>query len=97
MLNVTVTDISEAEFKNSFEVYPNPNKGMFTVEFNITAKQNIQFSVKDITGREIYNKRVSGHSGLFQEELELDCAPGVYSLEVWSDSFSINRKLIIKQ
>lgn len=68
-------------------VYPNPNKGSFTVRLNAEQGTSIEMSLRDLAGRTIWNDRRVSTVG--NEELHVslsDAASGVYLLEMrWNN------------
>ncbi len=73
-INETQNDILE-----NFLVYPNPNKGIFTLEFDINYNSNVNIQITDGLGKEIYNNQLLGFDGHYKCEVYLDNhPPGVY-------------------
>ena len=52
---ITLSNEDNAEFE-SFKLFPNPNKGQFTLSFDSKSSDNVGVSVYDISGREIFKK-----------------------------------------
>ena len=72
----TTTGVKNVLSSNDVKVYPNPNKGSFTIEIaNITqVVRNAQLEVFDIMGQKVYHASVS--SGITQ--VTLNASAGMY-------------------
>ena len=87
--------VEENEMQN-FALFPNPNNGNFTIQFNSVSENPIQINVHDIRGREVFTKNYN-HSGLFSENLNLDTLQaGVYLVTVQDGNKKVVKKIIIK-
>lgn len=64
-------------FTTKVEVYPNPNNGEFSIEFNLSPEDNVDVIIYDMAGMEIYNqKHIIGYLTL---PMNLkDYAKGIY-------------------
>jgi hypothetical protein len=92
----TTTALANQEFlENEFSLYPNPNKGSFTIEFkNLT--DNFSVEVFDITGKTIFENNYEQSSNLIQV-INLDNpSAGVYFVNIKSDKGMITKKLIVE-
>tara|TARA_Y100000385_G_scaffold129504_1_gene134858 strand:- start:253 stop:2082 length:1830 start_codon:yes stop_codon:yes gene_type:complete len=88
--------IDETVFEEKFEVYPNPNNGIFTVELNNIKADDYRILVTNVLGQEVYisNKEVST---LISEKIDLsDLSKGVYMLEVSNSESTITEKIIVE-
>lgn len=86
---------NETFLENQFSIYPNPNKGSFTIEFKELVNS---FSVEifDITGKTIYENNYDQSSNLLQL-INLDnVTSGVYFINVKSDNGLVTKKLVIQ-
>ena len=92
----TVTLGTEDFELNNFALYPNPNKGDFTLKFNSNSGKDIDMKVYDISGKLIYTKAYNPTSN-FEENISLkNISSGIYLMTVSDQDKSITRKLIIE-
>jgi hypothetical protein len=83
------------EFEN-FALYPNPNNGNFTVQFNSNSNNKINVVVHDIRGRKIMDKSYV-NSGLFNQELHLEKAQaGVYLVTINDGDHKTVKRIVIQ-
>lgn len=67
---------------NDFVLYPNPNKGDFTIRFSSFNTTPIKVSVTDMLGRKIYENGFE-NTGVFNENIQLmNAAAGTYVVTV---------------
>ena len=86
----------ENVISGEFNVYPNPNNGIFTVELNNIKADDYRISVTNVLGQEVYvsNKEVST---LISEKIDLsDLSKGVYMLEIFNSESIITEKIIVE-
>lgn len=84
---------SEILFVN---VYPNPSSNFFNIEFDINQLQNVNISVFNILGQEVYKKGILAQ-GRFTESINLSDYPkGIYNLKVNTLEKKSSHKLILK-
>jgi hypothetical protein len=67
-------------------VYPNPNRGTFTVRISGLEDQVAELKVTDVLGRTIWQTIAEPVSGINDVEVSLKAASGVYALTVTSGS-----------
>ena len=92
----TVTLDSESFGLDNFSLYPNPNNGSFTIQFNSNSGNEIKVNVHDIRGREIFNKSFD-NNGLFNENLQLsNVQSGVYLVTVEDGARKEVKKIVIQ-
>jgi len=78
-----------------FILYPNPNNGNFTIQFNSDSGNEIKVNAHDLRGREIFAKSYS-NSGLFNETLQLNnVQAGIYLVTVQDGARKEVKKIII--
>lgn len=64
----------------TFTLYPNPNKGNFTLRFVSTEESNVKVALIDATGREVYTQQTQAQKGENEVYVETNLARGLYLL-----------------
>lgn len=86
---------NEAFLQNQFSLYPNPNKGNFTLEFKeLTNSYSVE--VFDVTGKTIYENSFGSSANLVQQINLENPMSGVYFINIKSDKGVATKKLIIE-
>ncbi|GAA4939869.1 zinc-dependent metalloprotease family protein [Algibacter agarivorans] len=95
-LNIMPTlDVEEFGFDN-FLVYPNPNKGEFTIKLNGSKLRDIQTKIYDTSGR-LISKNTYGATGDFKERINLNnIQSGLYLLIVCDGLRQSTKKIVIE-
>ena len=94
---VICTGIEDADFIQGFEIYPNPSKGDFTIEFTGNGKEELTLQIINNLGQVVEKERVSQIKGTQKRKLELsEHPPGVYTLLFQGDDFAIARRVVIE-
>jgi subtilisin-like proprotein convertase family protein len=98
-LNLCSTAPALGVAQNSFEnfaLYPNPNNGTFTLQFNSTTSTPISIGVHDMRGREVYTKFYQ-NNGFFNENIQLNSLlAGVYLVNIQDGESKIVKKIVIR-
>lgn len=94
---VTTTVLNSENFDLAeFKVYPNPNKGNFTVQFNSTSSNEIAISVHDMSGRTILSNKYN-NTGLFSQNIQLDqVQAGIYLVTVQDGDKKVVKRIVIE-
>jgi subtilisin-like proprotein convertase family protein len=80
----------------NFALYPNPNNGDFNIQFNSTSTEDINLSVYDIRGRQVYVNTYRNY-GLFNENVKLsNLQSGVYLVKVKDGKNELTKKFIVQ-
>lgn len=89
-----VNDAEKAEA--GLAIYPNPSKGIFTIEAE--AKKSISYTVFAMDGKLVSPKKDIHMTGKISEKVNLSELPtGVYIIQVDKDDQRISKKLIINK
>jgi hypothetical protein len=79
-----------------FNLYPNPNKGSFTIQFTSNSGNEIKVNVHDMRGREIFTKSYS-NIGFFNENLKLNSVQtGIYLVTVQDGVKKEVKKIVVE-
>jgi len=93
---VVVDKINNLEINNTISIYPNPSKGIFTL--NINAKnQNTDnyYKIYNILGNILLTKKINNIQDNYKENIDLSSfTQGIYFLEVSLNGVKTTRKLI---
>ncbi|HBI01791.1 MAG TPA: propanediol utilization protein [Flavobacterium sp.] len=86
----------EFETLQSFIVYPNPNKGNFTVSFDNPTDEMVTISVVDMRGRKIFENNYQSGS-TFNQNIQLENAQsGVYLLNLTNGDRKEVKRIIVE-
>lgn len=78
-------------------IYPNPSKGQFTVESNITQIRQLDMSIMNSTGKLIKRKSITNNTGTFRENIDLSAySKGIYLIKLSNESNEKSIKIIIQ-
>lgn len=80
----------------SFEIYPNPNRGIFTTALSHITSNEVQIEVYDLQGRTIYNQKYVVN-GVAKQEINIShAASGIYLVRVLDGAQQYVKKIIVK-
>ena len=83
--------------KITFNIYPNPNSGAFSIECNNTsANEHLSISIHNITGQLVHAEKIRCVQKRFLAKIEMNrnLSPGVYMLTVTCENFAINKHFV---
>ncbi len=81
----------------SLTLYPNPNNGVFNLDFKGLNANDISVSIVDINGRTVYNETYGTLSGNNSKAINLaDVATGFYTISVEVDGATYQEKFIVQ-
>jgi len=95
--NFAITALANDTFGlSNFGIYPNPNNGNFTVQFDSATANDIVIAVHDIRGRSVYEKQFT-NTGLFSQNIQLDgVQSGVYMVTVKDGDHKVVKKIVVE-
>ncbi|MCG2612170.1 M12 family metallo-peptidase [Flavobacterium sp. SM15] len=91
----TITLNSESFGLQNFSIYPNPNNGNFTVQFDSQSSNTIKVGVHDLRGRLVFEKDYQ-NTGAFNQNLQLNnVQSGIYMVTVQDGDKKEVKKIVI--
>ena len=102
---IAVSDENEEESKTTEEdmpktirVFPNPNAGSFTFEFQTSEEGTGELQIVNVMGQSIYNSSVTVSGGIFQQQIELGDSfiKGIYVVRFILNGKQHDRKLVLQ-
>ena len=88
--------IADVSFSN-FNLYPNPTKGAFTLNFDMQNNEEVKLKLFDIRGVLIDERSYKNTSSYFSKTIEFNnVSKGVYLLKVVNGTKQTTKKLIVK-
>jgi hypothetical protein len=90
------TTLGTDEFSlQNFSIYPNPNNGSFTVQFDSESGKDVNITVHDIRGRQIFSNSYK-NTGLFSDSVNLNSTEtGIYLVTVNDGANKVVRKIVV--
>jgi len=84
------------DFENiDFALYPNPNKGTFTIQFESKSNDGVKVFVHDILGKKVYENTFEATSD-FNQNIQLqNVSPGIYLVTVIDGDRRTVKKIIV--
>jgi len=94
--NQSSAGIDEMASKINFNVYPNPNNGIFMISYSSNQNEKTIIQVRDLMGRMVFDESLNMISGLNKMDLNLrGLSSGMYFIELNTSGNHLTQKLII--
>jgi hypothetical protein len=94
-INVTAVGLNNTINAKNILVYPNPNNGLFKIDFQLDAKDNVTLKIVNLNGQIVYQNNLGS---TLSENLSIDLselASGVYTLRVDGVNTQITKKISV--
>ena len=94
--NVGLTEIT----KNLSDVYvfPNPSNGIFSIQYSLTASEDVSIKVADILGKEVYTiNNLKQAIGTLTLQMGIDLQSGIYTVIFKMGDFMTTKKIVINK
>ena len=81
---------------SSFQLYPNPNEGQFSVDIELMNRDNLALQIFDMSGKQIYAKNLEA-GFVFKQSINLNAQPaGIYLLQVTTSQGVTTKRFAIE-
>ena len=88
-------ELYEIEKYNNVQIFPNPNKGVFTIDLGLIPESTVQVQVFDMVGKEIFSNFQNERIAIYSLER---FASGVYLYVLTQENVQLSRgKLFIEK
>ena len=82
---------------NNLEIYPNPSRDVFNIQFNSEKIQTIKLRILNVIGEVVYVENLSDFIGEYTKKINLSkFEKSIYFLEIETIDGVINKKLILQ-
>ena len=80
----------------NLSIFPNPNEGLFELNFSLEKDQPVTIRIVGVDGREAYSETIADFGGQYQGKIDLtNKSVGVYVLQILQGSNMLSRKIVI--
>lgn len=95
VLNCIGVPTNELPVIQAFEVFPNPNTGVFTVKLNVVKPSKMQLTILNYLGQTIKTQTISADN--YAETFDLSAMPnGMYVIKLTVDGQSVVKKVSVQ-
>ena len=90
------SSINQIQIDN-LNIYPNPSRDIFNIEFSSSFTQNLQVRIINSIGEVIFIDKLERYIGEYTKQIHLtNNAKGIYFLEIETNNGMINKKLLLQ-
>jgi subtilisin-like proprotein convertase family protein len=95
-LNICTLDKVATNNSNNYLLFPNPNKGSFTIKADSLSKNRIDIKIYDLSGRLVFEKSYS-NTEILNQNIDLNTAQaGFYLMTIDDGENKIGKNILIK-
>ena len=92
------TGINENAASIEIEVYPNPSKGVFTLQLTSVNAEKVNIRISDLTGKTIYEENDVNVNSNLKKNINLNNQPsGIYTLLISGKNYILDKKVVIRK
>jgi len=68
---------------DNMKLYPNPNDGKFNLNFNLKSKGDVEVTVYNVEGKQVYNEKIPNFEGEYNKPIDISSnAKGIYFVKI---------------
>lgn len=92
----STSNVRSTMMNEPISIYPNPNKGTFTIAFEQKEKVKTSVEIVDAQGKVVFKEKLGSFSGAYKKEVNLEKhGKGVYIVNVQQGDETSARKVIV--
>jgi hypothetical protein len=96
-VTITQVGLQDVDLQNTLQVYPNPNGGLFTVQFELSTAKDVHVEVLDVQGRKVIEQRAESVLS-YREQVDLGTAEsGVYVLRIITTDGVATQRIVLQR
>jgi hypothetical protein len=82
--------------ENEMVVFPNPNNGIFTIQFDQQEKRKTKIEIVDAQGKLVFEESLGKFSGQYKKEIDLkNRGTGIYIIKIQQGKKMVSNKVIV--
>ncbi|MBL1279992.1 MAG: T9SS type A sorting domain-containing protein [Fluviicola sp.] len=94
---VDYTNLNEFSLENDqLNVFPNPSKGLFTVEMVGVQGKNLTLNIVDVFGRIVHEQKITANNSIVKEKIQLNVSPGVFFIIVSDGKSKVTKRMVVR-
>ena len=87
---------ASAQLSQSFNIFPNPNNGVFDVKFEVASRQNVTMDIFDINGKVVNTNQFGSITGQVTATVDMSTfSKGVYLVRLVTEEGTVNKKVTV--
>lgn len=88
-----VTGIEDLD-ATTFNIFPNPSNGVFSIDFDLKKSVDVRLAVYDVQGKEMLQQNLDVRAGKNAQLIDMsNAAPGIYIVKLFVDGGAITRRI----
>ncbi len=92
-----VAAVNENTSLNKLEIFPNPNQGEFTLQFNAIANDNYTVNISNALGESVLQYRLDAFVGEHRKKISLDnISKGIYLVTITNSEGQVIKKMTVQ-
>lgn len=96
LLTLHCTDIAEASENIGLIIFPNPNKGNFSISMNNAPSDIVDIVIYNAQGMVVYQETNTLINSDFSSKINMECKSGIYTIRISGKKMLINSKFVIR-
>ncbi|MFK8008857.1 MAG: T9SS type A sorting domain-containing protein [Saprospiraceae bacterium] len=90
-------EVGDETIGNEFSIFPNPTDGITQLKFQSGERTDLEISLTDVAGHQIFKSEVKDFNGFYNEVLDLtDYAAGLYFVQIMQGEQVWTEKIVLQ-